>query len=754
MMLKRLYWASLLFCLCVLPSHASPLKVNTSQANLRAGAALAQPVVDVVRQGEEVQPLALQNGYVQVRRANGRAGWIHAAGQGWSDADVSTAMVATDASSKPGTKVAMSADEKPRQSGEKTPVAIPPVSVPMAEKSVDIHPLSLAALGLKQGHFFEGARSIHSQVFYFPLPVDRSASSGMLRLHYRASGRINPMSTLRVDINDQPARTISMDGHEDATWLEVPVTAAALVKPALKVTVRASLVATQDRCFDERSLALFFVHLMPDSRLDLTMPGGDGSIRAAFSRLPPRVRISIPSTVSESVYATALETAVLLKRARHQIELATLPTQGDIVIAPEAQLKQLFGASEANVPEDLKAWGEARVVKRADASPAIAMTDRMDPRLLSHDAPMWLGLLKADRYRVQLSGIAQSEKPDRLDLLELGLETAQFVNRTVEWSLLLTPPAVPAGSWLDTLRLNIVAPPEAAAGKMLLYVYLNGALQEVRALEQDGRPHVQSFSLGKASQRAGANHLRIVVQRVAGEGNCSGDAAIFPVQFLSGSLLTLKDRDDDPIRFNDLRALYSDGLELWVTAASRARLEREIGLVTGLFANHDFPFRRDRLHFLGAGAKLAPNGPFILVGQTEQEPGDVGVHLNRGRVQILDAQKRTLLALDQLPKITVAQLVKQGDSHGLWLVPTHAGPLPPAEELFLDQDDVAFIDERGVVLTLDSRQHALAQARYPDYLDWLDLAERYRFWIIGLGWTFLVVFLLHLYRKSRKHAGY
>lgn len=734
----RLFQAGLLFALGILSCQAAPLQVSTNQANLRAGASLEKPVVEVARQGEPLEPLALENGYVQVRRGNGRTGWIHAAGQGWTEAEVRAAMAAP-------------APARPQAPSAPRPEPAVPAA---AEATAEAHPLSLATLGLKQGHFFEGARGVHSQVFFFPLPADGSARSGVVRLHYRTSGRINPMSTLRVDVNDKPVRTLSLEGREESAWLEVPVSAGDLAKTALKVTVRASLVATRDRCFDERSLALYFVHLMPDSRLDLDLPAGDGSLRAAFSRLPAKVRIGLPAQLDESVYATALETAILLRRARHQVELVTLPARGDIVVAPDAEVQALFGASGATPAEDQKAWGEARVARYPDGAAAIVLGERLDPRLLGRDAPVWLGLLAADRYLAQLPGPDRNPvKPERLDLLALGLEPVQYVNRTVEWSMLLTPPAAPAGAWLDSLRLNLVAPPESAAGKMLLYVYLNGALQEVRALEQDGKPHVESFSLGRGSQRAGANHLRLVVQRVAAEGDCSGDAATFPVQFLPGSLLTLDDWDQDPVRFNDLRALFSDGPELWVTAASRADLHREASLLTGLYANHGFPFRRDRLHFLNGDAKPAPTGPFILMGRTGQEPDRVSVHLNRGRVQVLDAENRSLLALDHLPQISVAQLVGQGGQHGLWLAPAADGPLPPADELFLDQDDVAFLDQRGIVLTLDSRQHALARASYPDYLDWLDLAERYRFWIIGLGWTLLVVFLLHLYRKSRKHAG-
>lgn len=721
-----------LACLGGFHANAGELAISTHQANLRAGATVAQPVVDVAGAGERVRVLGYRDGYALVRRDSGRQGWVHAAGQGWTEAQVRAAMA--EKAVRPASPAV-----------EAVPAALPETAAPPS-------PLSLAALGQKQGHYFEGARSIHSQVFYFPLPLDRGVRGGTLRLRYRASGGINPVSNLRVDINDQPVRSVSLGEREAPAWLDVPVSAADLARSALKVTVRASLVATPDRCFDERSLALFFVQIMPETRLDLDLAPDEGSLRAAWSRLPTRVRLALPGQESESRYATTLETAMLLQQARRQVEVVASAEEADIVIAPEAELARLAGRQDPSLVAGESRLGAMGTWRRADGRTVIGLAEGLDTRLLSRQAPAWLGLFTADSYRAATGG-GGAEAPEALDLLKLGLEATQHVNRTVEWSMLLTPPVAPGGKWLDSLRLNVVAPPQEAVGKLLLYVYLNGALQEVRQLDQDGKPHVQSFDLRRASQRVGANHLRIVVQRVADDGDCTGDVATFPIQFLPGSVLSLENWNETPVRFDDLRALFSQAPELWVAPGGGERLARELPLVAGLFVNHGFPFDRGRLHFLAAGAKPAPKGPFILLGRAQQAPDKVAVHLDRGRMRVVDGQGRNLLEVDRLPAITVAQLVQQGGQHGLWLAPALEGELPPPAELHLNQDDVAFADEGGVVLTLASRQHALAHAEYPDYLDWLDWLAQHRFWIIGLGWTLLAVFLLHLWRISRKHAG-
>jgi len=109
------------------------------------------------------------------------------------------------------------------------------------------------------------------------------------------------------------------------------------------------------------------------------------------------------------------------------------------------------------------------------------------------------------------------------------------------------------------------------------------------------------------------------------------------------------------------------------------------------------------------------------------------VHLDRGRVQVLDGNNQPLLDLDRLPGIGLAQMVSQGGEQGLSLLAPAEGSPPPFEKLHLDRDNVAFITEQGVALTLDSREPAISKLEYPDYDGWLDWFAQHRFWMIALA---------------------
>jgi hypothetical protein len=111
-----------------------------------------------------------------------------------------------------------------------------------------------------------------------------------------------------------------------------------------------------------------------------------------------------------------------------------------------------------------------------------------------------------------------------------------------------------------------------------------------------------------------------------------------------------------------------------------------------------------------------------------------------------------LLDLDRLPGVGLAQLVSQSGELGLSLLTPAGGPLPASEKLHLDRDNVAFITEQGVALTLDSREPAISKIAYPDYSDWLDWFAQHRFWVIALGWMLIGATMVGLYRKIRAHG--
>jgi len=166
----------------------------------------------------------------------------------------------------------------------------------------------------------------------------------------------------------------------------------------------------------------------------------------------------------------------------------------------------------------------------------------------------------------------------------------------------------------------------------------------------------------------------------------------------------------------------------------------------------DFPLIIDhtRLHFMNAGDVLEPEGPFVAVGHfTLSDDIEAPVRFDRGRVKITAPNGESYFDVDQLSKVTIAQIARSSMAYGLWIAPSDAEDLSNIERLKLSDDDVAFIDSYGVVKTLDSSEPTLAQVYYPDVEDWFDVLGKYKFWLMVLLWFLLTLVVVYLYRMSR-----
>lgn len=729
----------LLLLALVASAHAA-LKVTTEQANLRSGPAVSFAVSSVARHGEPLSAKRYEAGYVQVVRPNGGSGWIHAASQGWSEDDIRSAL-------KPaGTPAPARQAQQPARAAAPSVPSASAQPAAQAASAPHAYAVSLDNLGYQQGHYFEGAYGTHSKDFFFPLPHADGISEANLRIYFRASPMLTSASTLRFDINGKPARLVSLENREQASYVDLPLPADALHQDTLRLTVKAALLGSENRCFDERKLALHYVHIQPQTGLTLRM-AQPGSVAAAWTALPPEVRIGMPKESSTASAATVLQTAVWLRDMGRKISLVPYLQPAEIVVDSEAELARRFPGA---LPAGDNSGGAIALARDGQGQPVILISDRLMPRPLSPQPLPWAQLLKAPQYR---HGPADAPRRNAavVDLIAAGLGDTQFVSRTVDWSLDLSPPLVPGSKRLDTLVLNIVSTPYAEQSQQLLQIYLNGMLQEVRALEQDGKPHTLRFKLDASLQRAGLNKLRIAVQRADSEGECQGSKAAFPVQVLPGSRIELADAKVDPVFFNDLRAYLASGTDIYVTPDGRANLARELAMLSAIFSNLGLNAQEMRVHFLAGNAEFKPDKPFVLVGRGST-PDKAALRFDRGRASVVDGENHVLMDLDRLPGIGAVQIVAQDSVKGVWLMAPVQGSLPDASRLHLDRDNLAFIDEHGVSFTLDSREPAVAKVDYPDYGGWQDWFDRHRFWLVALAWTLAIAVATALYRKSRQHG--
>ena len=88
---------------------------------------------------------------------------------------------------------------------------------------------------------------------------------------------------------------------------------------------------------------------------------------------------------------------------------------------------------------------------------------------------------------------------------------------------------------------------------------------------------------------------------------------------------------------------------------------------------------------------------------------------------------------------------------GFGLPPPQRHSLPLDAPLNLVNDDVAFADSSGILLTLSTIQRKISAVDYPEYHDWFDLLGKYRFWLMGLAWLLFTMLVVHLYNKAAEH---
>ena len=715
------------------------LRVHTSQANLRSGPAVTYNVTALAHSGEALKVKAYAEDYAQVTLPSGKSGWIHAPSQGWGKADI-----LAELGKKAVARIPARRDPTPISSqAQPESVTVP---APKETTTPGSFNLTLADTGLRQGHFFEGAYGVHSQDFFFPLPQGATLRQGSLRVYFRASPLLNSAASLRLDINGKPSRLLSLENREQVSFIDIPLDREAIQRDALRLTVKAVLSNGENRCLDERRLALHFVQILPQTAVTLALDPAT-NLAAAWTSLPAQVKIGMPQTHSPSVAATLLQTAVWLRGMGRQVSFTAYPQAADVMVGSEVELSRRYPGA---LPQGSNKDGALALTHDNAGKPLILLTDRLLARSLASQPLPWAGLLREGQYRHGKT-VSPAYNREVVDLIAAGLGETQYVSRNIEWSIDLAAPLIPADKRLQRLVVNIVSAPQPEEGLQLLQVFLNGILQEVRPLDRDGKPHTLRFDLETSSQRSGINNLRIAVQRTDKQGNCHGDMSAFPVQLMPGTRIELSDADIKPASFNDLRTHFAKGMDIYLTPESQTNLAQELQMAASVFSNLGLNIAENRVHFLKTGEPFKPQRPFVLIGRGVS-PDKAGVHLNRGRIQVLDGNKQPLLDLDRLPGVGLAQLVSQGEELGLSLLAPAGGMLPTPEKLHLDRDNVAFFTEQGVTLTLDTREPAISKIEYPDYGGWFDWFAQHRFWIIALGWMLIGATMVGLYRKARGHS--
>lgn len=618
----------------------------------------------------------------------------------------------------------------------------------------DIAVTSLYEMGFTQGNVFEGASSEHEFSVFFPLPVDSAPQAGVVKLRYKTSALTGTVPEIRVEINDHTVQSIPLSLDPTLSGLDIPISMEDIKVGYVKLTVRASVMPLDVRCFDERLFALHYIHILPETRVELSgLTNKVTSLRGVWSVLPKDVTLSIPHDLTPELMKVILQTSTHLRLSGKTVDFVRLPEMGDVVVAERAYLANWLAFIPGVPPGDFSPDSNISVIHRAESglSNIIVLTEAASERDLQ--------LLSRDWRKVNLAGEYIDMTPSGVDrrasrtftLGEMGVDDRpRTITRTVDWKFFAGLPQVPGNMRIKSLHINVVAPPskDRMDERLLLFVYVNNILQEVQPVENTGKTQSFTFNIANYSQWVGRNYVRIMAQRFEPR-DCLNSLAAYPMQITRDSSVEFERFDVDPKIFNDLHPYFAEGFDLYVDEHHFS--PEHLSLLTTVLSDQQYDLANLKVISYDGTIPFKPTRPFMIYGRQKIALDDVTVRFDRGPIEVQTDDKRVLLAVKDLPGISIAQVVKHNGQGGLWLTPAEGAEYSTIKKYFLEQGDTSFADPSGEVLNMRTRKMNRAHVSYPEFLDFFGRLGRYRFWIVAFGWMIIGLALVMIYRQTLQH---
>ncbi len=618
--------------------------------------------------------------------------------------------------------------------------------------------LKLSQLGYKKGILFEGSSANHARKLYFQVPEDITVQQGLFRIHYSYSPLLESHSNLRVYVNGSPRKLVRLNSDLNGGWIDINLYPGDLHKRFIQLEIKSALLVSKDRCFDERVDGAY-LQILPDTSLQWQLQGDIASVRSYWQLLPEKVQVSLPQqALTEELFRNALGVTRQLLLSGHQVSYTRLPTMGDMVIAPSEEIVAWMQKEYKNLPansmDKTVSDKNIAVIKFPDRQ-VLALWGNHDKQSLGFLSDNWRDLAAAGEYQAYAAADSSLLTDDSyaLRLQDLGMDTAVIdMTAQASWSTTIKPSQLPPGHRLDKVRVQLITAPSSTSKPVMFYVYLNGVLLKAVRLKDSGESQEILLSLPKQEMQR-SNNLHFVAQRDLSSDalSCTSEPMKSPIQVMPQSTVETVLDASSPEKFSQLPAYLSSGYDTYLPQAYLQQAETILPYLASMMVDMDLPLMAERLHFYKPEDKVNPAAPFILLGKTEVSFDHQAVKFSKGRIDIVNHQGNVLLAIDALPKISIAQIVRKGNAHGLWMLPPDGGSLAPIKEMYLSDDDVVFAEANGILLTLDSSQPGLARVQYPQSASWFELFGEYRFWYFAIGWLLLTSLIVYLYRLSRSH---
>ena len=627
--------------------------------------------------------------------------------------------------------------------------------------------IDLEKLGHADGIRFANVEIGREERLVYSVPHDTKVSSASIHLRYSTSSLLDQRSSILLLVNGHPLEQVQLTDEQYLRELRVDIPVNLIRPGTLNITIKVTLLTANEGQLDSRSSGAL-LHIEADSALSIDYQGNIASLRDAWILLPEKVILTVPDrSFSEDEFNAVWGIMDHLYRQGKDIVITHYPEIGHIVIGDRSNLKKQLllelrpeQAEQVNL-ESLKTPDDDNTIMLLSSSlrSVISITQ---PAEISASALMndtWQKLVAGQQYKILTTGFDEKNNSANdgmreMKLSDFGMDTAtRYVWANTEWKLLLDPFKMPAGTRPAMLFLDLMTPPSSDKVAFSVYTYLNDIMVHAQHLDDSGGVQRLQVPLPARYQQL-YNNLRIQIMNTAlVNGSSESALTTFPVQLLPESMLILERNTAKPERFVDLPAYLAEQFDIYLPSSYLDSPEQSLFFTAAFTANFPVPFADRKAVFVRPESTFTPSRPFIALGDVVFSEVDAPVSFDQGVIEVRDRKGESLLKVNELSGIAIAQLVTSHGQHGLWLRSGDSDPYPDVRRLFLNEDDVAFADRNGLLFSLKSTEPTLARVHYPSTRNWLATVSEHRFWIMVFVWLLLVLVFVYLFRRQRQQQS-
>jgi hypothetical protein len=646
-----------------------------------------------------------------------------------------------------------------------TAQALPAVVAPPAAKTLTAD-IALSDIGFNAGIRFAnlgGRREI-----FVPLPQDEALSATALTLSFDDVSAYEAKRSLEVIVNDRTVAALALNGSGTGRSLRIPLGNIGARDGFLKLAFVYAGAASQDRCIDVRYVGDSLT-IRPETAIAVEFdPLALREVTTIAVLFPRNVSVLLSNRkASPTEIAAGLTVARALAFSGRKAHFRATPIEAAARVDQDGRRHWQNGTIIVGPVSEAGTVGSGATAAGSVTGPGIISAVRVDgePGLLLGDAA---GSLRAARLLGTpamhaargLSEVSAGEATaparagDRVTFEALGFvpAVAEVFGRA-DLAAAIDTRLLPPDTRMARLALDLMVAPDSVGEKAVISVFVNDRLL-ASTVAASGAPTHMDVTLPDGLVGTVAN-IRAMVQRRSAGGECRFEPQGYPAQILGSSAVILAPagtaRD-----FSDLATQWTNGVEVMLPSSAASRRDTTLALVAQMLGALSPPAAPITVKF--SDATTAPSGPFIAVSASPPPSATPRVRFDRGRVAGADRNGHTLLDLGGFRDGAVAQLITVSGHPGIWIKPlADNGALPAPAKLTLDRGDVAFIDRAGVALAMATERDTLVHIKYPDQISWLNVAERFRAWIVGALWllaTIAFLFVLQqMLRRRRQAAG-